>query len=143
MPLLNIISDVSGLTHELRESRIALTRIAEALERLSPLTLDSEAGLPQAKLTPEETVHHMAETPEEYEARIASQSEFALGLGINPSSPEFLAVVDAFRQQLTRSRMDINDDGDYEEQTFTPEEAETIISQAFETAQTRARPAKS
>jgi hypothetical protein len=134
MPLINIISDVSGLTSELRESRFALTRIAEALERLSP-PVTGEDVQARPKLTPEQTVHHMAETPEQYELRMAQQSEFALTLGMNPSSPEFVDVINSFRQMLTEPRMEQNEQGGYEEKTFTQEESEAIIREAFAQAQ--------
>src|SRR5580698_4422309 len=80
LPMFDLFAELSGLTAEVREHRLVMLRVAEALERISPpvpVPPDDAASRlrrdsPVAKASDEsqDQVHHLAESPEEWMSRM-------------------------------------------------------------------------
>jgi hypothetical protein len=136
MSLLSIIADLTGLTSELREHRAVMTRIAEALERVSP-PLPVQTGKSTADLAPDQ--FYLAESPEEYQARTSAEASLAISLGVAPWSPQFQSLISQYRADLMRAKVVVNDEGQPEDRPgLTEAEAETVIRDAFQQAKAQA-----
>jgi hypothetical protein len=137
--LISILADLSGLTAEIREHRLVMTRIAEALERVSPPLPPDLAAAKDTSRDGAVDGFHMAESPEEYQARTNSEAELAISLGFAPWSPALQQVLSEFRSELMQPRMETNEEGQQVERPgFGADEAETIIRDAFALAKAEA-----
>ena len=114
MAFLEIVSDLAGLTGEIRSSRLALERIAEALERISPPTPIP----PEPPENAREPLMTVAESPHDYVARTNRESELAHSLGVAEWNPDFQAAIDEFRGAIVESGV-------------SDAEAEDILRKAF------------
>jgi len=148
--MLDLFAELTGLTSEIRELRLVHTRIAEALERLSPPlhapASDSRDGAaasgparPLNRDANPDDGFHMAESPEEYQTRIDSEAALAASLGVAPWSPEFQRTIMEIRAELMTPRRTQDEEGNW---TDTPalsaEEAEDAIRQGFQLAKAAA-----
>ena len=145
MSFFTIIANLNGVTAQLR-------RIADALDRAYPIPPTSSrrafssdfgaGGGEEADLAGQQ--HFMAESPEQYQARVNNQSDLASSLGVAPWSPDFQALIDEMRKQLQQPRMEANEDGQYAEVPgYDEEESDRIVRQAFDLAQRYATAAAS
>jgi hypothetical protein len=133
----DLFTEVSGLIAEVREHRLVLLRIAEALERLSPpLPLSSLPPSPvAARSASAEDALYMAESPEEYQARTSAETALAVQLGIAPWSPDFQQTISQFKSDLQKPIMEKNEEGGYtQKEGLSSEEAEDLIKKAFKEA---------
>jgi hypothetical protein len=129
--LFTFIADLSGVAAQLR-------RIADALDRAYPIppapSRRRDRGEAADLAGPMQ--HHMAESPEQYQARMNNQSDLASSLGVAPWSPDFQALVDEMRKSLQQPRMEMNEDNEYYEVPgYSEAEADGIVRQAFDLAQ--------
>lgn len=120
-------------------------RIATALERIS-LALDRAFPEPipvTAQELPTYTgpsplppmVSTVAESPEEYQSRISSESSLAASLGVAPWSPDFQSAITEMRDHLMRSRMEMNDEGILvTTEGCTEAEADDLVRKCFREA---------
>lgn len=132
MSFLTFVSDLSNLTNELRESRLVLLRIAEAMERLSPPLPASDHVSNAASTSPSDPADgcYMSESPEEYQARTDEDKALALSFGMAPWSPLAVDAIRKYREELMKPEVDSNG----QETRRTAEEANAIIREGFETA---------
>jgi len=137
--LISIFADLSGLTSELREHRLVMTRIAEALERVSPPLKEPTKTAPGASDLPDSpNGFFLAESPEEHQERTDTEAALAISLGVAPWSPAFQKAILEFRSDLMRTRIGTDAEGNkVENPGCTRDEADTIIKDAFATAQAR------
>lgn len=139
MSLLTVAADMG----ELREIRLALVRIAEAFERLSPplpaTISDAETPSEAERASRDrDQVFHLAESPEQYQERTNKEAALAISLGVAPWSPAFQQVIHDYRQDLLRPRMVKDEEGNETEAVYSEAEAEDIIRQAFQLAKAEA-----
>jgi len=128
---LDLIADVSGLTAELRESRLALVRIAEALERISPPLPEP----PEPGEVPTEQVHYMADSPEQYAEKQDKEAALAISLGVAPWSPAFQTAVLEMKSDMMKPRYEFNGEGQRVElPPYSEAEAEDLLRSAFREA---------
>jgi hypothetical protein len=118
MSIIDIFSDVSGLTRELSACRGELRRIADAMERLSPLPPLDRPAAPGLKAPLQ---HSYSETADEYRARQAEETELASLLKYAPDSPDFQRIIQEMRAGLIAAGQ-------------THEEADSTIGQALDEA---------
>ena len=147
--MFDLFAELSGLTSEVREHRLVMVRVAEALERISPPLAappDDAASRPQrdspvAKASDEsqDQVHHLAESPEEYMARIDHESDLATSLGVAPWSPDFQRTIMEVRAELMKPRKYQDEEGNWKERApLTEEEADDAVRQGFKLAKAEA-----
>lgn len=149
--MFDLFAELSGLTLEVREHRMVMVRVAEALERISPPLAappDDVASRPQrdspvAKASDEsqrdEQVHHLAESPEEYMARIDHESDLATSLGVAPWSPDFQRTIMEVRAELMKPRKYQDEEGHWKERApLTEEEADDAVREGFRLAKAEA-----
>ena len=140
MSLISVLADLSGLTAELREIRLVMSRVADALDRIAPapLPLPSTSGSDSPDL-PDLPSYGIAESPEEYQARTSAEASLAVSLGFAPWSPAFQEIITQFRADLMKSKLVLNEEG---QQVETPglseDEAHAIIREAFGIAKAEA-----
>jgi hypothetical protein len=155
-----------GLVASIDRNTFELRRIADALERLSPsiplsqgddqanqsslaslatgervgTTREQSKQSKQSKTSGEPYEFHLAESPEEYQARTDHEAALAISLGVAPWSPQFQQVLTEMRQRLTSERrMVLDEEGNQVwQEPFTASEAEDIIRQAFQLAKAEA-----
>lgn len=138
MSLLTIAADM----RELYEIRCALTRIAEALERLSPLlpaindAATAKAG--SASKEDQSLRFSFAESPEEYAARTSDEAALAVSLGFAPWSPAFERLLLDMKSDLMKPRMVIDEEGNRTEEALDEAAAEDVIRQSFQAAKAEA-----
>jgi hypothetical protein len=128
--MFDLFAELSGLTAELREVRMAFVRIAEALERISPPLRGApvDAAQPaseQGRGIEEELKFSMSESPEEWQERRNSDAALAASLNVAPWSP-------AFERLVAEMKSDLLQDGHNEE------EADGIVRDAFQLAKAQA-----
>ena len=116
MSLISILADLSGLTSSIDRNTAVQTRIAEALERLSPPLRVMASDLAGASLagaagTRFDDGFHLSESPEEYQERTNSEAALAISLGVAPWSPAFQDAILSMRNGLMRPTMVVNDEG--------------------------------
>lgn len=148
--MFDLFAELSGLTSEVREHRLVMLRIAEALERLSPplatvareaaaVTLPADGGSAPGEREHAEQVHHLAESPEEYMARIDHESDLANSLGVAPWSPDFQRTIMEVRAELMKPRKYQNEKGNWQERApLTEEEADDAVREGFRLARAEA-----
>jgi hypothetical protein len=147
--MFDFLSEVSGLTAAMRDSHTALTRIADALERLSPPPIpDREplsapaAGAPSGD-PPGPAGPTFAESPEDYQARTSQEAALAMSLGVAPWSPAFQTAIQEMRDVLMRPHVEEvqDEEGNWHRanrEGATAEEAEQIVRDAFRLARAEA-----
>ena len=111
MGLISILADLSGLTAAIDRNTTVQTRIAEALERLSPSPPVMASDLAGASGTRFDDGFHLSESPEEYRERTNSEAALAISLGVAPWSPAFQDAILSMRNGLMRPTMVVNDEG--------------------------------
>ena len=149
--MFDLFAELSGLTSEVREHRLVMVRVAEALERISPPLAappddtvpnrDSrQASAPDVEsLHEREQVHHLAESPEEYMARIDHESDLATSLGVAPWSPDFQRTIMEVRSELMKPRKYQDEEGNWKERApLTEEEADDAVREGFRLAKAEA-----
>ena len=138
--------ELSADMHELYEIRVALTRIAEALERLSPplpdLTVSDEA-VRQAEQRYRDNGSRneftFAESPEQYQERQSHDAALAASLGVAPWSPAFQTAIAEMRNELMETKLILDEEGrQVEVPARTEEEADQIVRDAFNLAKAQA-----
>ncbi len=140
MALFQLLTDLSGLTAEVRETRLVFLRIAEALERLSPPIPASEPSASELSTSTADTSSSLpyefslSESPEEYRARTDEEAALAVQLGFAPWSPQFQALLAEMRGDLMKPRMVTDDEGNQQEVKLTKAEADQAIQDAFREA---------
>jgi hypothetical protein len=140
VPLLSILADLSGLTGEVRECRIVMTRIAEALERVSPPlpSRDLPSSPPVDPNTP--LTHSFAESPSEYELRHSREAALAESMGFAEWSPDFQNLLFEMRQDLMQPSREYDEEtGEWRDVPARSEtEAEALIREAIGIAKSAA-----
>ena len=135
MALLNLVAEMTGVTSELTACRVALVRIAEALERISPPLPASAPTDSAADSSRLENAFYMAESPEEYQVRTSAESDFVTNLGFAPWSPHAQELIAQLRSDLMRTKFIVGEDGERQEQTgLSASEADVVIKDAFRIA---------
>jgi hypothetical protein len=148
--MFDLFAELSGLTSEVREHRLVMVRVAEALERISP-PLQAETQQPnrdsrqasapdvESQHERDEQVHHLAESPEEYIARIDHESDLATSLGVAPWSPDFQRTIMEVREELMKPRKYQDEEGNWKERApLTEEEADDAVREGFRLAKAEA-----
>lgn len=146
--MFNWFAELTGLISELRELRLVHTRIAEALERLSPVlplvsgeggAAGMGAGAPGEGLREGEGFY-MAESPAEYQERIDSEAAFAASMGVAPWSPELQKTIMEIRAEMMRPRrVQDEETGEWSDtQALSKEEADDAIRKGFLVAKAEA-----
>jgi hypothetical protein len=142
MSLLTIIANMD----ELREIRLSLTRIAEALELISPplLAVSSTSGYGAetpseadraSRQTEPQTEPLFAESPEQYEERMDQLVSLAAQLNVAPGSPAFHRAIAEMRSDLLQPRIERDEEtGEESVEQFTEEQADQVIRDAFREA---------
>src|SRR5580658_8841414 len=145
--MFDLFAELSGLTAEVREHRLVMLRVAEALERISPplaAPVDDGASRPQrdspvAKASDESQVHHLAESPEEYMARMDHEAALATSLGVAPWSPDFQRTIMEVRAELMKPRSYQDEEGNWEtREPLTEAEADDAVREGFRLAKAEA-----
>jgi len=139
MSLISILADLSGIAAAIERNTAVQTRIAEALERLSPplrIMASDLAGSAGASGTRFDDGFHLAESPEEYQERTNSEAALAMSLGVAPWSAAFQKAILEMRNGLMRPTMVMNDEGNLVE---TPGLDEAAAAQAVRDAFAQAR----
>ena len=148
--MFDLFAELSGLTSEVREHRLVMVRVAEALERISPPLAappddtvpnrDSrQASAPDVESQRGEQVHHLAESPEEYMARIDHEADLATSLGVAPWSPDFQRTIMEVRAELMKPRKYQDEEGNWKERApLTEEEADDAVREGFRLAKAEA-----
>jgi hypothetical protein len=148
--MFDLFAELSGLTAEVREHRIVMLRIAEALERISPplhVPSDDASSRPQrdspvAKASDEsqdQQVHHLAESPEEWMARMDHESALAESLGVAPWSPDFQRTIMEVRAELMKPRSYQDEEGNWKtREPLTEAEADDAVREGFRLARAEA-----
>ncbi len=135
--MLDIFAELSDLTEVLRDGCQTLRRIAEALERLSPPLPASPD--PVVSSYPMDDGFHLAESPEEYQSRTDQEAQLAISLGVAPWSPAFGQAISQMRQDLMKSRMEVDAEGrTVPVPALSEEGAASLIRQAFQQAKAEA-----
>jgi hypothetical protein len=146
--MFDLFAELSGLTAEVREHRLVMLRIAEALERISPpLQPDGErdsdagtsgAGEARRRAGSEEesySEHYLAESPEEYMARTDRESALAMSLGVAPWSPDFQKSIMEVRAELMKPRVWQDEEGNWQtREALTEAEADDSVREGFRIA---------
>ena len=134
MSLISILADLSGIASAIDRNTLVQTRIAEALERLSPpLQIDIDERIAHTAV---DDGFHLAESPEEYQERTNSEAALAMSLGVAPWSAAFQKAILEMRNGLMRPTMVMNDEGNLVE---TPGLDEAAAAQAVRDAFAQAR----
>lgn len=147
--MLDIFVELSGLTSEVREHRLVMLRIAEALERVSPPLQATAGDTEGASRTDSRTAsapdvesgqeHYLAESPEEYMARTEHDSDLAMSLGVAPWSPDFQKSIMEVRAELMRPRTYQDEEGNWHNrEPLTEEEADEAVREGFRLAKAEA-----
>jgi hypothetical protein len=132
--LISILADLSGIASAIDRNTLVQTRIAEALERLSPpLQIDIDERIAHTAV---DDGFHLAESPEEYRERTSSEAELAISLGVAPWSPAFQKAISEMRNGLMRPRMVTDEEGKL---VAVPGLDEAAASQAVRDAFAQAR----
>lgn len=140
MAFIDILADVSGLVAAIDRNTAVETRIAEALERLSPPVPLPPEERPDGQPIPDSLNHpSFAESPEQYQERVDSEAAFALSLGVAPWSPAFQVAINEMRQELLKPKVEVNEEtGERIERQYTEAEADEIVRDAFKLARAQA-----
>jgi hypothetical protein len=142
MTLFNAIADLSGLRDELTETNSLLRRIAEALERVSPVVPAAADPAPASDDASNSAADgfHLAESPEQYQQRIDSEADLAISLGVAPWSPAFQESVRQMRADLMRPRREKDEETGQtvERGGYSEVEASEIVKEAFQIAKSAA-----
>ena len=138
--MFDLFAELSGLVAEVREHRLVLVRVAEALERLSP-PLRAEAEAPaerhesSARVPSEEDVHYLSESPEEYLVRQSREAALAESLGVAPWSPELQRTIMEVRAELMKPRRYQDEQGNWQTRPeLSEEEADQAVRDGFRIA---------
>lgn len=149
--MFDLFAELSGLTAEVREHRMVMLRIAEALERISPpvpVPQEDAASRPQrdspvAKASDEsqaqDQVHHLAESPEEWMSRMDHESALAESLGVAPWSPDFQRTIMEVRAELMKPRSYQDEEGNWKtREPLSEAEADEAVREGFRLAKAEA-----
>lgn len=149
--MFDLFAELSGLTAEVREHRLVMLRIAEALERISPPLAaapapDSVTGTSgrgeaagRAGSGEESYAHHLAESPEEYMARIDAEAALAQSLGVAPWSESFQRTIMEVRAELMKPRSYQDEEGNWQTRApLTEAEADDAVREGFRLAKAEA-----
>ena len=144
--MLDIFAELSGLTSEVREHRLVMLRIAEALERLAPPPRieperqQSESDTAKAvEDSQHDDVHYLAESGEEYEARVNHEANLAVSLGVAPWSPDFQRTIMEVRAELMKPRRYQDEEGNWQTRApLTEAEADEAVREGFRLAKAEA-----
>jgi hypothetical protein len=145
----DLFAELSGLTAEVREHRLVMVRIAEALERVVPplhAPPDDASSRPQrdspvAKASDEsqDQTHHLAESPEEWMSRMDHESALAESLGVAPWSPDFQRTIMEVRAELMKPRSYQDEEGNWKtREPLTEAEADDAVREGFRLAKAEA-----
>jgi hypothetical protein len=138
--VLDLFSDLTGLTAELRELRLVHVRIAEALERLSPPVRAADVQPIGAQPGPPlDEEFYIAESPADYEARIHAENSLAASLGVASWSPDFQRTIMEVRAELMQSRRYQDEEGNWQTRDpLTEDEADEAVRKGFQLARAEA-----
>lgn len=147
--MFDLFAELSGLTAEVREHRLVMLRVAEALERISPpvpvppgdASSRPQRDSPVAKASDEsqDQVHHLAESPEEYMARMDHEAALATSLGVAPWSPDFQRTIMEVRAELMKPRSYQDEEGNWKtREPLTEAEADEAVREGFRLAKAEA-----
>ena len=136
--MLDLLAELTGLTGVLKDILAVHLRIAEALERISPPLPDAPS--PVVRPFDEREGFHLAESGEEYEARLSQEAALAAEAGVVPWNPAFKQALEDMRAEMMKTSYAVKDEqGNWTEiPPPTREEADEAIRAGFRAAKAEA-----